>query len=105
MNYVTYFLLTLVSPPPPPTHHELQPHEQRLSVFCDLFINNFICGGHTTAADALWAGLFLLTLRGYGVAELLRRGIRRLKKEEYTIFLEYPSGVEFIGVTAVVQIS
>ena len=43
---------------------------QRVSGSCDLFVDNFVYGAHTTAADALWAGLPLLTLRGYGVGEL-----------------------------------
>lgn len=35
-------------------------------------------GAHTTAADALWAGLPLLTLRGYGVG----KGFARERKED-----------------------
>ncbi|CAN0414635.1 unnamed protein product, partial [Hapterophycus canaliculatus] len=34
----------------------------------DLFVDSFVYGAHTTAADALWAGLPLLTLRGYGMS-------------------------------------
>lgn len=30
-------------------------------------------GAHTTAADALWAGLPLLTLRGFGVGTYIAR--------------------------------
>jgi protein O-GlcNAc transferase len=30
----------------------------------DLFVDTFNCGAHTAAADALWAGLPVLTLRG-----------------------------------------
>lgn len=42
---------------------------KRVSGSCDLFVDSFVYGAHTTAADALWAGLPLLTLRGYGVGE------------------------------------
>jgi predicted O-linked N-acetylglucosamine transferase (SPINDLY family) len=34
----------------------------------DLFLDTFPCGGHTTASDALWAGLPVLTLAGQGFA-------------------------------------
>ncbi|CAM9809280.1 unnamed protein product, partial [Ectocarpus fasciculatus] len=44
-----------------------QEHVWRVSGSCDLFVDSFVYGAHTTAADALWAGLPLLTLRGYGV--------------------------------------
>lgn len=43
--------------------------EQRISGSCDLFVDSFVYGAHTTAADALWAGLPLLTLRGFGVGK------------------------------------
>eukprot|EP00903_Cladosiphon_okamuranus_P006818 g6643.t4 len=42
-------------------------HILRESGSCDLFVDSLVYGAHTTAADALWAGLPLLTLRGYGV--------------------------------------
>lgn len=42
---------------------------KRASGSCDLFVDSLFYGAHTTAADALWAGLPLLTLRGYGVGE------------------------------------
>eukprot|EP00752_Nemacystus_decipiens_P009479 g8475.t1 len=45
----------------------LEDHVWRVSGSCDLFVDSFVYGAHTTAADALWAGLPLLTLRGYGV--------------------------------------
>ncbi|CAM9888575.1 unnamed protein product, partial [Ectocarpus sp. 4 AP-2014] len=45
----------------------LQEHVWRVSGSCDLFVDSFVYGAHTTAADALWAGLPLLTLRGFGV--------------------------------------
>jgi predicted O-linked N-acetylglucosamine transferase (SPINDLY family) len=38
---------------------------QRLA---DLFIDNFPCNAHTTASDALWAGLPVLTLMGNSFA-------------------------------------
>eukprot|EP00002_Diphylleia_rotans_P018318 TRINITY_DN3550_c0_g1_i5.p1 TRINITY_DN3550_c0_g1~~TRINITY_DN3550_c0_g1_i5.p1 ORF type:complete len:837 (+),score=151.62 TRINITY_DN3550_c0_g1_i5:75-2585(+) len=38
-------------------------HLQRISI-ADLALDPFICNSHTTAADALWAELPLLTLRG-----------------------------------------
>eukprot|EP00903_Cladosiphon_okamuranus_P011215 g10582.t1 len=42
-------------------------HIVRISGSCDLFVDSFVYGAHTTAADALWAGIPLLTVRGYGV--------------------------------------
>ncbi|CAM9567073.1 unnamed protein product, partial [Chrysoparadoxa australica] len=41
-------------------------HLKRLSGVCDVFIDSFVYGAHTTAADALWGGLPLITLEGYG---------------------------------------
>lgn len=46
------------------------PNSKRVSGSCDLFVDTFVYGAHTTAADALWAGLPLLTLRGYGLGEI-----------------------------------
>ncbi|CAM9221466.1 unnamed protein product [Discosporangium mesarthrocarpum] len=45
---------------------EISEHIERISGSCDLFLDSFVYGAHTTAADALWAGLPLLTLRGFG---------------------------------------
>ncbi|CAM9108296.1 unnamed protein product, partial [Scytosiphon promiscuus] len=45
-------------------------HIWRVSGSCDLFVDSFVYGAHTTAADALWAGLPLVTLRGYGVDDI-----------------------------------
>jgi predicted O-linked N-acetylglucosamine transferase (SPINDLY family) len=42
-------------------------HRARLP-HADLFLDTFPCGGHTTASDALWAGLPVLTLAGQGFA-------------------------------------
>uniref|UniRef100_A0A7S3JQD7 O-GlcNAc transferase C-terminal domain-containing protein n=1 Tax=Aureoumbra lagunensis TaxID=44058 RepID=A0A7S3JQD7_9STRA len=44
-------------------------HLARLRDKCDKFADNFIYGAHTTAADALWAGLPLITLRGWGIGQ------------------------------------
>lgn len=33
---------------------------------CDLFVDTFIYGAHSTASDALWAGVPLLTMQGWG---------------------------------------
>lgn len=49
---------------------------QRMSGSCDLFVDSFVYGAHTTAADALWAGLPILTLRGYGVGKGVNKNIR-----------------------------
>lgn len=49
---------------------------QRMSASCDLFVDSFVYGAHTTAADALWAGLPLLTLRGYGVGKRVNKDMR-----------------------------
>jgi len=39
---------------------------------CDLFVDTFIYGAHSTASDALWAGVPLLTINGWGgVGDLL----------------------------------
>jgi predicted O-linked N-acetylglucosamine transferase (SPINDLY family) len=32
---------------------------------CDLFLDTPECNAHTTAADVLWSGMFLLTLSHY----------------------------------------
>jgi predicted O-linked N-acetylglucosamine transferase (SPINDLY family) len=40
-------------------------HLARLA-HADLFLDSFVCNAHTTASDALWAGLPLLTCPGSG---------------------------------------
>ncbi len=42
-------------------------HIERTSAICDLFIDSLVYGAHTTAADALWAGVPLVTVGGVGV--------------------------------------
>jgi len=42
-------------------------HVRRISSECDLFIDSFVYGGHTTMADFLYAGVPSFTLGGYGV--------------------------------------
>ncbi len=42
---------------------DLQAHQARLALG-DLFLDSIVSGAHTTASDALWAGLPLLTCRG-----------------------------------------
>lgn len=44
-----------------------QDHLARQRV-CDLFLDTFPCNAHTTASDALWVGLPVLTLAGEGLA-------------------------------------
>jgi len=43
----------------------------------DLFLDTFYCGAHTTAADALWAGLPVLTCAGGTMAARIGAGIVR----------------------------
>jgi Glycosyl transferase family 41 len=42
-------------------------HLQRLSGVCDLFVYTLVYSAHTTASEALWSGVPLLTMTGYGV--------------------------------------
>jgi Glycosyl transferase family 41 len=42
-------------------------HLQRLSGVCDLFVDTLVYSAHTTASEALWSGVPLLTMTGYGV--------------------------------------
>lgn len=53
-------------------------HLQRVAIECDCFVDNFIYGAHTTASDALWAGVPLITLRGYGTDRLFGRFASRV---------------------------
>jgi predicted O-linked N-acetylglucosamine transferase (SPINDLY family) len=46
---------------------DLASHLARLEA-ADLFIDTFICGAHTTASDALWAGLPVITTGGAAFA-------------------------------------
>lgn len=41
-------------------------HLQRAAEYCDVALDNFIYGAHTTASDLLWMGIPIVTLRGYG---------------------------------------
>ncbi len=43
----------------------------------DLFVDTFYCGAHTTAADALWAGLPVLTCPGHTMASRIGASIVR----------------------------
>ena len=47
-----------------------QPNDEHLARYtlADLFLDTFPCNAHTTASDALWAGLPVLTLQGQGFA-------------------------------------
>lgn len=45
-------------------------HLQRLADHCDVFVDNLAYGAHTTASDALWAGVPVVTVRGYGKDDL-----------------------------------
>jgi Glycosyl transferase family 41 len=42
-------------------------HLQRLSGVCDVFVDTLVYSAHTTASEALWSGVPLLTMTGYGV--------------------------------------
>lgn len=55
------------------------PHAEHLArhACADLFVDTFYCGAHTTAADALWAGLPVLTCAGETMAARLGAGIVR----------------------------
>lgn len=44
--------------------HEPNPRHLARMAMADLFLDTFPCNAHTTASDALWAGLPLLTLLG-----------------------------------------
>jgi predicted O-linked N-acetylglucosamine transferase (SPINDLY family) len=53
-----------------------QQHLARLPA-ADLCIDSFPCNGHTTSADALWAGVPLLTLRGHAFAGRVSESLLR----------------------------
>lgn len=55
------------------------PHAEHLArhACADLFLDTFYCGAHTTAADALWAGLPALTCLGNTMASRIGAGIVR----------------------------
>lgn len=55
------------------------PHAEHLArhASADLFLDTFYCSAHTTAADALWAGLPVLTGAGETMAARLGAGIVR----------------------------
>lgn len=41
-------------------------HLKRIAEDCDVFLDTFVYGAHTTGSDALWAGVPLVTVRGFG---------------------------------------
>jgi glycosyltransferase involved in cell wall biosynthesis/tetratricopeptide (TPR) repeat protein len=47
-------------------------HLIRVQNICDLVLDTFVYGAHTTSTDVLWMGVPIITLRGFG----LSRGIR-----------------------------
>ncbi len=55
------------------------PHPEHLArhACADLFLDTFYCGAHTTAADALWAGLPVLTCPGGTMAARMSASIVR----------------------------
>lgn len=55
------------------------PHAEHLSrhACADLFLDTFYCGAHTTAADALWAGLPVLACPGETMAARISASIVR----------------------------
>ena len=55
------------------------PHADHLArhACADLFLDTFYCGAHTTAADALWAGLPVLTCPGGTMASRISASIVR----------------------------
>jgi predicted O-linked N-acetylglucosamine transferase (SPINDLY family) len=46
---------------------DIEPHRARLPQ-ADLVLDTFPCSGHTTASDALWAGVPVITLKGHAFA-------------------------------------
>jgi len=49
--------------------NDWKPHLERIGG-CDIFLDTYAYGAHTTAADALWAGIPLLTLNGYSAGKV-----------------------------------
>ena len=47
-------------------------HLVRIQRLCDVVLDTFVYGGHTTSSDVLWMGLPIVALRGFG----LSRGVR-----------------------------
>lgn len=43
-------------------------HLQRIGLQCDFALDTFVYGAHTTAADLLWMGTPIVTLRAFGTA-------------------------------------
>ncbi|KAJ1462789.1 glycosyl transferase family 41-domain-containing protein [Pelagophyceae sp. CCMP2097] len=54
-----------------------QKHLERLQR-CEVFLDHAIYGAHTTGADALWAGVPLLAIRGFGGDEIFGRFASRV---------------------------
>jgi predicted O-linked N-acetylglucosamine transferase (SPINDLY family)/glycosyltransferase involved in cell wall biosynthesis len=47
-------------------------HLLRIQEECDIVLDTFIYGGHTTSTDVLWMGIPIITLRGYGLSNGIR---------------------------------
>jgi glycosyltransferase involved in cell wall biosynthesis/tetratricopeptide (TPR) repeat protein len=47
-------------------------HLIRIQEECDIVLDTFIYGGHTTSTDVLWMGIPIITLRGYGLSNGIR---------------------------------
>jgi len=41
-------------------------HIERISSMCDVYVDSFVYGGHTTVSDFLWAGVPSFTVGGWG---------------------------------------
>jgi protein O-GlcNAc transferase len=50
-------------------------HLASLSALCDLFVDSLLYGAHSTASDALWAGVPLITAAGFGPSESFAGGM------------------------------
>eukprot|EP01040_Poterioochromonas_malhamensis_P008695 gene8695-9413_t len=43
-------------------------HLSRVSRECDIVLDTFVYGGHTTSTDVLWMGVPIITMKGYGLS-------------------------------------
>jgi predicted O-linked N-acetylglucosamine transferase (SPINDLY family) len=66
------------------------PHAEHLArhACADLFLDTFYCGAHTTAVDALWAGLPVLTCPGETMAARMSASIVRAAGLQEMVFAD-----------------
>jgi predicted O-linked N-acetylglucosamine transferase (SPINDLY family) len=67
---------------------EPKPRHLARHACADLFLDTFTCNAHTTASDALWAGLPLLTLPGEAIAARVGASLVRAMNLEDAIALD-----------------